>query len=202
MAGNWTAEDEGLLAGIKLLDYVRYNDGLQPQLEKPPFTLGLGEEHIATTSARVSEWVSVRTRPEDWRFFRLRVKWAQDPLMAPFLWLLLLPFNIISFFISRAMATETRLQRKQVGQGFLTITQRALVQSTPSGSMRIPWAEINTVDLGSVPEIYVTSRGRRFVFVLPFESQMWFYVAFRYLAFKDRATKLPIPTAFLARARS
>ena len=108
IAQTWTEEDEGLVHAVRLAAYLRYSDSLQPDVQPTPVGLEPGESHFAVTGGQVLQWTQISVEPDEWSYFRLRVKWAKDPLMAPFLWLVLLPFNLLSRQFSKARATNTQ----------------------------------------------------------------------------------------------
>ena len=124
--------------------------------------------------------------------------------MAPFLWLLLLPFNIISMLIARPRATKDHDQWIEAGSGPLVVTDRAILQAISGGMswLRIPWVDIRAVGLTASPgEISLTWEDQSFFFYVPEEDRLWVYVASRYMAFNDTTVELPRPTDFLTRAR-
>lgn len=198
----WTAVDEGLLNGIQLVNHLQDYDRLPSSQSSSPMPLQSGEEYLGVTSSQGLKWTRIRVRPESWSRFRFTVKWARDPLMAPFLWLILLPFNIIFALIARERATQTHEQWSEIGRGYLVITQLALLQSAPGGLIRIPWDKVTAVGLDSMlAGISVTYEAQHFHFKIPPESCPWFYVASRFLAFNERSPTLNVPEDLLTRAR-
>jgi hypothetical protein len=200
----WTAADEGLLKGMRLAQYLQNHDRILPNQVSSPLPLQVGEETLCTASAQVMKWTRITVRPETWDRFRFTVKWAQDPLMAPFLWLILLPFNLIFALIARERATQTHEQWTEIGSGYsyLVVTQWGLLLGTSVGTTRIPWEKVTDISTDtSRAGMRVSCEGQHFYFNLQHELCPSIYVASRFLAFHDRTPVLPISQDFLARAR-
>ena len=205
MDQRWTPEDQGLLEALQLLDHLQRYNQFPSSMNSSPLPLMQGERALRTTSARALRWQrKTKVQPEEYHYLRLRVKWSKDPLMAPFLWLLLLPFNIISMLIARPRATKDHDQWIEAGSGPLVVTDRAILQAISGGMswLRIPWVDIRAVGLTANPgEISLTWEDQSFFFYVPEEDRLWVYVASRYMAFNDTTVELPRPTDFINRAR-
>jgi hypothetical protein len=198
----WTPEDDGLLNAVHISGAIKDHGHPAWNEAVPPVPLEPGEQHIGTSPSRAEQLLRTRIRPEGWSYFRIRVKWAQDPLMAPFFWLLLLPFNLISRLIAQERATQTHEQWQEVGNGWLVITQMAMLQTVPGGLLRIPWTGVSSVKVSASPGgISIVYQGQNYFFGLPPESRLWVYVASRFLALNDTSVELSIPSDFFYRAR-
>jgi hypothetical protein len=207
MDQNWTAQDQGLLEALQLLDHLRrYNQFPPSSINSSPLPLEQGETTLRVISARTLTWhKKIKVQPQEYHYFRIKVKWAKDPLMAPFLWLLFLPFNIISMLIARPPTTKDHDRWEEIGRGPLAITDRAIIHTRPGEwvPLKIYWSSVTAVGFTASPvEIRLTTLGdQRILIYVPEEARLWVYIASRYLAFNDSTVELPRPADFINRAR-
>jgi uncharacterized RDD family membrane protein YckC len=199
IAQTWTEEDEGLVHAVRLTAYLRYSDSLQPDVQPTPVGLEPGESHFAVTGGQVLQWTQMSVEPEEWSYFRLRVKWAKDPLMAPFLWLMLLPFNLLSRQFSKARATDTQWVRRPVADGAVILTDRRVVVVGRAGAIQLALSDISRVELRE-SDINIKCGESAYDLKLSPVLRAWFFVALRFLVFGDRTPLLPIPFDFYERA--
>lgn len=198
----WTDEDEGLLRAYKIREHLRQTGQLPITSAGCPLQLEPGEQCLAITRAQLHKW-EVTRYVEDHSVFRLRVKWAQDPLMAPFLWILLLPFNLISMFISRAAHTKTNSNWLFRGDGPLALTNRNLLQATYGGQLRFPLIQVSAVGVSDAsPGINLRWRNENYFIQVPTVDRLPLVLMMRYLALGNRGDDLIIPDSFIDRART
>ena len=202
MDASWTEADEGLLYAVQLVEHIQRYNSFPPNNVNSPLPTQPGEKIIGVTFAQGYNLIWGKVRPESWSRFRITVKWAKDPLMAPFLWLLVLPFNIVFALIGRERATQTYSNWRPAGSGPLVITDRGLLHGVPTGLLRAPWGRVKNVTLDrQTPGVKIVYEGQEFLFTTSYKWCPWLYVACRFLAFNDRAPKLEIPAGFEERAR-
>ncbi len=199
----WTNEDEGLLRAYKTRNYLRTHDELQNIPYSSPVMLQPGERYFATSQARVQEARTYTTLPDNWSYFKLRTRVAADPLMAPFIFILLLPFNLVSRFISYQRAKKVETRWATIANGPMVVTDQALVQASTPGQFRMTWLEMSAVDLCTLPlGINITWRNRSYLLEVPAEDRLNLFVMLRYMAIGDRGNTINVPEEFLAHARS
>jgi hypothetical protein len=207
---DWTDEDEGLLRAYKVRDYLRQHGQFQSLAEpssyvkqgERPLYLEPGEQCLAITRARLTRQVVYRYVPEDTRYFRLSYSFRKDPLVAPFMWIILLPFNLLSMLISRAVHTKTA-SNSVVDDGSLIVTNRALRQATYGDHLRFPWVQVSAVDLSySPPGINLRFRNEDCFIETSAVDRLALILMMRYLALRNRGDDLTVLDSFLDRARA
>lgn len=198
----WSPEDDGLLRAYTIREYLRKTGQLPGTSTAAPLQLEPGEICLYVTTGQLHKW-QVSRYVEDHSSFRIRVKWAQDPLMAPFLWILLLPFNLISMLISRAAHTKTNSNWLFSGDGSLVLTNRNLLQATYGGQLRFPLIQISAVDANNTsPAINFRWRNENYSLVVPPADRIPLILMMRYLALNNRGDDLIVHDSFIERARA
>lgn len=145
-------EDKGPAQAYKIRDYLRQNGQFQSLSIACPLYLEPGERCLVITTTRLSIREVYRNVPEDVTYFRLKYSFAKDPLVAPFMWIILLPFNLLSMMFARAAhPVTTNSSQKPIGQGYLAVTDRALIQGVYGNQFRFPWSEVYSVNLRHSP---------------------------------------------------
>jgi hypothetical protein len=198
----WTDEDEGLLRAYLIREHLRQTGQLPITSASCPLQLELGERCLVVTNAQLSKW-QVTRYVEDHNVFRIRVKWAKDPLMAPFLWLFFLPFNLMSMLISRAAHTKSDSNWAFSGDGPLALTDHNLLQATYGGQLRFPLAQVTAVDVSEAPRgINFRWRNENYSAQVPAADRLSLVLMMRYLALGNRGDDLMVPGNFIDRART
>ena len=200
----WTSEDEGLLRAYNIRNYLRTSDRLQSISDRSsPLRLQPGEVYFANMPSYLQAWQKYMSAPDNFTYFRLRTKWAKDPLGAPFIFIFLLPFNLISRFISYQNAKQVEMRWETVATGSVVITDRALVQGSEHRQFRMPWQEISALSISnSPPGVNITWRNQPYLLVTPAEDRLPVFLISRYMTIGDRGEELKVSEEFLARARS
>lgn len=198
----WTDEDEGFLRAYKIRDLLRRTGQLPSTSAACPLQLEPGEQCLIITRARLYKWQITR-QVENFSYFRLKVSFAKDPLMAPFLWVLLLPFNLISMLISRAAHTKTNSDWLFSGDGSLVLTNRNLLQATYGGQLRFPLVQVSAVDVSHAsPSINFRWRNESYSIQAPSVDRLPLVLMMRYLALGNRGDDLTVPDSFIDHARA
>lgn len=198
----WTDEDEGLLRAYRIREHLRKTGQLPITSAGCPLQLEPGERCLVVTRAQLSKW-EVTRYVEDHSVFRIRVKWAKDPLMAPFLWLLFLPFNLISMLISHAAHTKSDSNWIFSGDGPLALTNRNLLQATYGSQLRFPLIQVTAVDVSDAPRgINFRWRNENYSVQVPAVDRLSLVLMMRYLALGNRGDDLIVPDNFIDHART
>ena len=200
----WTDEDEGLLRGYRVREDLRHNGGLLGVQGMSRLHLEPGEEVYAGIRARLQKSITVSTGlPGDATYFRLKYSFAKDPLMAPFMWIILLPINLLSWGISYLYHRKSETRWIEAGGGDLLVTNYALIQAASGGQARFPWPQISAADLSySPPGINFTWRYERYFLQASAIDRVALVVMMRFLALGNPGDDLRVPDEFLVRARS
>jgi hypothetical protein len=205
----WTDDDQALLWAYQLREYLRENGQLYHFPDRSHLYLESGEETIAVVrSTRVRGLTIDKTLPENTTYFRLTYSFAKDPLVAPFMWILLLPFNLISMLFSRAIHTKTTTFWHAMSEGDLAITNRALLGSTYGGQLRFSWRDFTAINLSNAhpgitapPGIHFRWKNQSYFIEAPTASRLGLMFMMRYLAAGSRGEELQVPDGFIDRAR-
>ena len=200
----WTDEDEGLLRGYRVREYLRHNGGLLGVSGTSRLYLQPGEEVYAGIRARLQKLVTASTGlPEHATYFRLKYSFAKDPFGAPFMWIILLPINLLSWCISCLYHRKSETRWIEAGGGDLLVTNYALIQVAPGEQLRFPWHQLSVADLSySPPGINFTWRYERYFLQTSTIDRLALVVMMRFLALGNRGDDLRVPDEFLIRARS
>jgi hypothetical protein len=199
----WTEEDEGVLRAYNTRDYLRRNGQIQSLSVASPLRLEPGENCLAIATARLSKWQVDRYVPEDTTYFRLKYSFAKDPLVAPFMWIIFLPFNLLSMLISRTAHTKTTTRWFVRGEGSLVVTDRALLQAIYGGQLRIPWNQVSDVTLSySPPGINLKWHNESYFIETPTIGRLGLVMMMRFLALGNRGDDMTVPDSLIDRARA
>jgi hypothetical protein len=206
----WTLEDQGLLNAYNCREYLRAYGSFQHLSVTSPLPLGAGyrplyldarEQCHAIAESRFSREQFYSHRPDDWKYPRITYSFAKDPLTAPLIWIILAPFNFLSWLISRSVQTKT-LSNRETDHGFVIVTDRALRQTVYGDVLRIPWSQVFAVDVNySPPGINIRWRNGHGLLETSPVDKLALLLMMRNLALRNPGDDLVVPDSFIDRAR-
>jgi hypothetical protein len=143
---NWPGEDEGRLRARDARKYLKKNGHFKDIAVPQSIHLEPGEQCLLATRAKLDKfYVGKYPNSSPKGAFRITVKWAKDPMAAPFLWLFVLPFNLLFKAISNSANNRNTSHWMSKQSGRLVLTDRALVHSSYGRQTRLLWTDFSDV---------------------------------------------------------